>query len=185
MDGDDIERDLRAAYGAYEYLRGRELSDRSTTSRLLREGDLGYLARRVSDELGELRGAVAGTHSHGGDVRDDIVLEAYQSLYWLVLLAVAAGDRYDDVRPHEPLARVEVRGATPLPPPAFDARDVGARRSMLARGFAVIGAACRQAGVPVEDAVRRDLRELRSKGYLAAYWAATDKPATLDHRGGA
>ena len=180
-----LERDLRLVYGAYEYLRAHDLSDLSTTSHLLREGNLAYLARRVSDELGELRGAVAGTHGHGGNRRDDVALEAYQSVYWLIVLAVAAGDRYDDLRSHEAPARVDSPAAAPCALPELDARDAGIRRDFMARGFAAIGAACRQAGVPVEDAVRRDLRELRSKDYLAAYWGATDGPATADRRGDA
>ncbi len=181
-----LERNLRLVYGAYVYLRAHDLSDQSTTSRLLRAGDLAYLAGRAADELDELRGAVAGTHSHGGEQHDDVVLEAYQSLYWLIALAVAAGDQYDDLRPHEPLARADdSHTAAAFVPPAFDARDAGTRRDMLARGFAAIGAACRQAGVPVGDVARRDLRELRAKGYLAPYWDATDGPATAERHGGA
>src|ERR687884_543984 len=112
--GDTLERDLRAIYGAYEYLRDHDLAAASTTSRLLRERDLAYLARRARDEMEELRGAVAGTHAHGGG-RTDIVLEAYQTLYWLLLLAVAAGDRYDDVRPHEMRAPDLPAGCSTVP----------------------------------------------------------------------
>ncbi len=109
-----LERDLRAVYGAYAYLRNHDLARVSTTSRLLREADLAQLARRVRDELDELRGVIDGTHGHGHG-RDDVVLEAYQSLYWLTVLAVAAGDTYDDVRPHTALEREE-----PSPPAHAD-----------------------------------------------------------------
>src|SRR5207248_10202289 len=68
--GDTLERDLRAIYGAYEYLRAHDLAAVSTTSRLLHECDLAYLARRARDEMEELRGAVAGTHGHGGGRAD-------------------------------------------------------------------------------------------------------------------
>ncbi len=174
MDNDDLERDLRLVYGAYEYLRAHDLAGRSTTSRLLRAGDLVYLAGRSSDELRELEGTVAGTHGHRGG-RDDIVLEAYQSLYWLMLLAVAAGDRYDDLRPHVPLTRADVHAALSLRDDAA-VQDAGTRRELRAHGFARVGAACRHAGVPVEEAVRRDLRELRAKGYLDPYWGQADGP---------
>jgi len=174
MSTDDLERDLRLVYGAYEYLHAHDLAGRSTTSRLLREGDLVSLARRAAGEVGELRGAVAGTHGHGGG-RDDIVLEAYQSFYWLTLLAVAAGDRYDDVRPHENLASIDGRDAhdgRPIEMP--DYRDSADRRDFLRAGFASVAGLCRRAGVPVAEAARRDLDELRGKDYLAPYWGQAD-----------
>jgi len=54
--GDTLERDLRAIYGAYEYLREHDLAAASTTSRLLHECDLAYLARRARDEMEHLQG---------------------------------------------------------------------------------------------------------------------------------
>jgi len=130
-----IERDLRAAYGAYAYLRGHDLARVSTTSRMLREADLARLARRVRDELDELRGVIDGTHGHGHG-RDDVVLEAYQSLHWLTVLAVAAGDTYDDVLPHTALEHGQPSPPTPLPhagegsstqpsPPTYADRSLG------------------------------------------------------------
>ncbi len=176
---DNLERELRAIYGAYEYLRAHDLTAVSTTSRLLHEGNLTYLAGRVRDELAELRGAVAGTHGHGGG-RDDIVLEAYQATYWLIVLAVAAGERYDDVAPHLALSQGSLpdrdeQGDWPgLPQGATPTR----RREALRQGFAVVGRLCRAAGVSVDEAVRRDTAELRARPYLTPYWAARDA-----HRG--
>lgn len=167
-----IERALRAAYGAYEYLRDHDLAATSTTSRLLRQRDLAWLARRGRDELDELRGAVAGTHGHGGG-RDDIVLEAYQALYWLTLLAVAAGDRYEEIGAHEMLTHLPDGYAEPgdaAPADASDLRDAGERRRVIQTGLAVLAAQCRLAGIDCHDAVRRDLAELRSRPYLAPYW---------------
>ena len=181
MVGDTLERGLRAIYGAYEYLREHDLAAVSTTSRLLHERDLAYLARRARDEMEELRGAVAGTHAHGGG-RADIVLEAYQTLYWLLLLAVAAGDRYDDVRPHEMLAPGPHIERTPashpidveleLLPHVSDPRQ---RQQALREGVALVAGQCHTAGVAVEAAVQRDLAELRSRPYLAPYWGAYDR----------
>jgi hypothetical protein len=179
--GDTLERDLRAIYGAYEYLRKHDLATVSTTSRLLHERDLAYLARRARDEMEELRGAIEGTHGHGGG-RADIVLEAYQTLYWLLLLAVAAGDRYDDVRPHEMLAlgphverstashpfEVEIALLPQVPNPR-------ARQQALREGLANVAGQCHTAGVAIEAAVQRDLAELRSRPYLAPYWDACDR----------
>lgn len=172
---DALERDLRAIYGAYLYLREHDLSAVSTTSRLLRSGDLRALAQRAREEAGELRGALAGTHGHGGG-RDDIVLEAYQTLYWLIALAVAAGDRYDDLRPHEVLAPEQAAGAASeasrdwlsLEP---DWSDPPLRRQALRAGFADVAACCRAAGVAPAEPLSRDAAELRAKLYLAPYWS--------------
>src|SRR5436309_2903492 len=138
---DTLERELRAIYGAYEYLRDQDLAAASTTSRLLHGRDLTYLAQRARDEMDELRGAIAGTHGHGGG-HDDIVLEAYQTLYWLLLLAVAAGDRYDDIRPHEMLAPGPHAGCTTAPlrlwidaPPRVS--DPPQRQQALRAGLAI------------------------------------------------
>ncbi len=194
-----IERDLRAVYGAYAYLRNHDLSSVSTTSRALREADLARLAHRVRDELDELRGVIDGTHGHGHG-RDDVVLEAYQSLYWLTVLAVAAGDTYDDVRPHtvlehgQPSSPTPLPGAratlTPAPSPArgrgeqrdaddagledLDSADPMRRRQAIRRGAAYMADLCGRAGVTVDEPIARDLSELRARSYLAPYWEAMD-----------
>ena len=168
-----LERDLRTLYGAYAYLRTHDLSAVSTTARLLRQGDLALLAGRVRDELEELRGAVAGTHGHGGG-RDDVVLEAYQSLYWLIVLAVAAGDDYETLRPHEVLAMPVSAGAATraawIEPVPDALRDAARRRQALRDGLTCLASQCHEAGVEVAEAVRRDLRELHAKPYLEPFW---------------
>ncbi len=195
-----IERDLRAIYGAYAYLRDHDLARVSTTSRLLRDADLARLAYRVRDELDELRGVIDGTHGHGHG-RDDAVLEAYQSLYWLTVLAVAAGDTYDDIRPHTALeqpsppthANPSLGSAEPTAQPALPVRGRGEqsvagateledlhsadpmrRRQAIRRGAAQIADLCEQAGVAVAEPIARDLSELRARSYLAPYWEAMD-----------
>jgi hypothetical protein len=109
------------------------------------------------------------------------VLEAYQTLYWLLLLAVAAGDRYDDVRPHEVLAPGPHVGRTTashafgveiaLLPQVPDPRQ---RQQALRERLAILTEQCHIAGVAVEAPVQRDLAELRSRPYLAPYWDAHD-----------
>jgi hypothetical protein len=174
-----LERELRAIYGAYEYLRDHDLAAVSTTSRLLHERDLTYLAQRARDEMDELRGAITGTHGHGGG-HNDIVLEAYQTLYWLLLLAVAAGDRYDDVRPHEMLASDPHVGCITVPHRVWIASlprvsDQPHRQTALGEGIASVAGLCHKAGLAVEAAVQRDLAELRARPYLAPYWVARDR----------
>ena len=140
---------LRAVYGAYVYLHTHDLAAISTTSRLLHAGDSGVLAGRVRDEMAELHGAVDGTHGHGGG-RDDIVLEAYQALYWLMVLAVAGGEDYEDIRPHEALTAREAQDTTWtwLEEPA------SRRRQALRDGFARVARACSRGGVDVAEAAR-------------------------------
>jgi hypothetical protein len=108
------------------------------------------------------------------------VLEAYQTLYWLLLLAVAAGDRYDDVRPHEMLAPDLPAGCITRPHRLWiDAlhgvADQPQRQQALREGLALVAGECRTAGVAVEAAIQRDLAELRSRPYLAPYWDACDR----------
>lgn len=177
---DSLDRTLRGIYGAYQYLHAHDLTDVSTTSQLLHARDLAFLARRAYDELDELRDTLAGTHGHGHG-RDDVVLEAYQSLYWLLLLAVAAGDSYDDIRAHEVLTMDESSGssvsADELRTLSWHADPSQPRdRWWLVRaGLARVAAQCRAAGIDVFEAVRRDERELRAKPYLGPYWSARDR----------
>lgn len=172
-----LERELRAVYGAYLYLYTHDLAAISTTARLLHAGDSALLARRVRDEMAELHGAVDGTHSHSGG-RDDIVLEAYQTLYWLMVLAVAEEMDYDDIRPHDLLAAPAgtddaVIGIHDWP--RWEETAGGDRKAHALRdGFAIVGQECRRGGIDPTEAVRRDLAELRARPYLAPYWAAYD-----------
>jgi len=168
-----LARELRAIYGAYEYLREHDLTAVSSTSRLLHERDLDALGRRAHDEMAELRGVIAGSHGHGGG-RDHVVLEAYQVMYWLTILAVAAGDGFDDVRPDEALAIPPSSGAATEQSWAGnmdDWYDPPHRRAALRAGLAAVAALCATAGVAIDLPVQRDAAELRSKPYLSSYWA--------------
>jgi phosphoribosyl-AMP cyclohydrolase/phosphoribosyl-ATP pyrophosphohydrolase len=111
--GTGIERDVNAAlefslrklYNVYQYLRDRDLSEQSNTSRLLQEsmepasGTTGYLLSRLADELEELVEVQSGEHVHAGR-QPDTILEASQVGYWLMLLAVSRNLSYDDFMPH-------------------------------------------------------------------------------------
>lgn len=169
--------DLRANCGAYEFLREHDLGAVSSTSRLLRAGDLAFLMGRAQAEIEELRGTIAGTHGHGGG-QEDIVLEASQSIYWLLLVAVAAGDRLDDLglRHDLFLPGADAGGSMPeLILPAPDVLDNPAeRRALVRRALELVVALCRQAGVEPLRAIRRDTMELRTRPYLAPYWSTWD-----------
>jgi len=172
-EGSGLAADLRAVYGAYQFLRGHDLAAVSATSRRLREADLPALAARLRDEVGELRGVIAGTHGHGGG-GDDVVLEASQCLYWTFVLAVAAGDAYDDLSPHLALTgATHDAGATTVPDDAVDLTDPSTRRETLRAVLSTVGALCRQRGVDPHAAVARDRADLHTRPYLDAYWASS------------
>jgi phosphoribosyl-AMP cyclohydrolase len=100
-----LESDLRKLYDVYLFLRDRDLSEQSNTSRLLHEslepasGTAGYLLSRLADEMQELLGVLSGEHVHAGK-QQDTILEGSQVGYWLMLLAASHRLRYDDFIPH-------------------------------------------------------------------------------------
>ena len=188
LDEDDALRSVSARqvnldlwYGAYEYLRDHDLSDVSTTSRLLRSAKPRF-EDRLADELVELIGVLRGTHSHT-DVHADVVLEASQSLYWLGLIS----------------ARQRIAAQDWLAPLTGLRTTVGAERAIetlllcaeywgefaterepddplrLTAGTAIaIADAVRTAGVGLDAIFTADLAELRSKPYLAPYFSAAE-----------
>lgn len=173
---DDLESLMRRVYGAYHYLMTHDLIAESTTSRLLHDPQPEYLAARVNDEIGELAGAVAGTHRHGGGA-DDVILEASQALYWSFLLAVGADDAYDALAPHRVFMESDSRGVREDEKdetrPTLSSRhllDQAGRRQFLDEALGRIRTLSRRAEVPVIEAVRRDMADLQSKPYLADYW---------------
>jgi hypothetical protein len=155
-----FERAVRELYAAYERLRDDDHTATSATSALLhrpdREAAASHALRRGLDELGELRGVVAGTHRHrGGDA--DVILEAGQVQYWAMVAAVAAGCPYDAWRPHEIwLAEPGTTRAEPVPPADAIVDDC--------KGLILAAAdQCREAGVDPARVVAADLAAMRAK----------------------
>jgi phosphoribosyl-AMP cyclohydrolase len=103
--GSALESRLRKLYDVYLFLRDRDLSEQSNTSRLLHEsmepasGTAGYLLSRLADEMQELLGVLSGEHVHAGR-QQDAILEGSQVGYWLMLLAASHRLRYEDFMPH-------------------------------------------------------------------------------------
>ena len=101
-----LESAMRALYDVYLYLRDRDLSEESNTSRLLHEsfdpesGTRRYLLARLADELQELAEVQSGEHTHAGR-EPDTILEGSQVGYWLMLLAATYKLSYDEILPHE------------------------------------------------------------------------------------
>ena len=192
-----LEEATRALFGAYAHLRDQDLAAVSSTSGRLR-GAGGDLAPRVADELQELAGALDGSHVHHG--RDqDVPLEAGQVLYWLMLVALRAGATWEQVRPDRALATAdgaagqggEGRAGRAGPSAETVARvlradaaawalasPAGAVAARCHATIALVGQACRAASVDPLAVAEADLVELRTRPYLAAYFAGpADPPA--------
>lgn len=171
-------RDVDLWYGAYEYLRDNDLSDLSTTSRLLHAAKP-RLEDRLADELVELVGVLRGTHRHEG-FADDVTLEASQCLYWLALTSVR---RLFDVGPWLlPLARKKASSDIEQVIEALvlaaeywgehvDEREPRQPMELMTATAIAIADAVRVSRVDLEAVLLRDLDELRSKPYLVDYFA--------------
>lgn len=171
--------DLALWFGAYEYLRDHDLSDVSTTSRLLRE-PRPRLEDRLADELVELAGVLRGVHAHATP-EEDVILEASQCLYWLALIAVRQGS---GVGPWlQPLARTTasvdvdravetlILGAEYWGEHATDREPD--KPAEVTTGTAIsIADAVRAMRVDLESVLARDMASLRSKPYLEPYFAS-------------
>lgn len=171
-------------FGAYRYLHGHDFSPKSRTSQLLRQDD-DEVSSRLADELAELAGAILGTHRHV-DRRSDIALEASQVLYWLLLRCIRYGIEWEMLRPDRALD-VEMDSGD-LSPQLFadlirkradELRDQVIEDAAPERAAAdahatlhLVAQACAANGVLPRSLVERDLAELRTRPYLAAYFEA-------------
>jgi phosphoribosyl-AMP cyclohydrolase len=168
--------------GAYEYLRDHDLSAESSTSRRLRPGSP-PVDRRIADELRELAGVIEGSHRHG-DRSDDLRLEASQVLYWVAVAAMRDGIPWERLRPDIALATNEDSLSTGSAAKLLrrDADDwdsgvTGERSSRLHATVALVGQACRSVDLDPSELIERDLRDLRSRPYLAPYFEAHEAAA--------
>lgn len=163
--GDDaLERDLRALYTAYEWLRDSEEHPDSGTARRLHAPDARATAEqsvaRGREELEELRGVLAGTHRHQGGAAD-VILEASQVEYWALLAAVAPGYSYDEWQPH--LAWRSGGQSSTVPEDESLQAVHHAIPQQCASLLIAAGALCRAAGVDPAQVVAADLAAMRAK----------------------
>jgi phosphoribosyl-AMP cyclohydrolase len=158
-------------YRAYEYLRDHDLEAISGTSRRLRQPDLAVLQQRASDELAELAGVLAGTHSHTTP-REDAILEGRQVCYWLCLLAAAARMPYAAFSPDAALQAGYESGATLDGATLADftqrptSQEPAALLATIHAGLRLVGGTCRALGIPLLTLAERELTELQEKSYL-------------------
>ena len=174
---DPLGEATRRQFGAYAFLRDQDLTSESETSRRLRRPDQRF-GSRVADELRELAGVLVGEHRHAGQERD-VLLEASQVIYWLLLESLRSGVTWMALRPDRALATVD----TQLPA-ATVARLLRAEADRWSQSgpdhldiaaaahatLSLVAQACVSGGVDPLAAVQFDLAELQSRSYLAPYF---------------
>jgi phosphoribosyl-AMP cyclohydrolase len=162
---------LEHMLGAYAWLRDQPNIPNSGTSRLL-HGDGPDPLARLREEWSELLGVLDGTHRHTS-YAEDALLEAYQVLYWTAVHQVMAGSM-DGATASTAMLSGYVEHNDPRAA-SRRALQTGNRDERVHRLWYALGAACRVAGIAPGTVVQRDLEELRSKPYLAAYFGRRGK----------
>lgn len=174
---DPLAEATRRQFGAYAYLRDQDLSSQSETSRRLRHPDQNSRSR-VADELRELAGVLDGEHRHAGRERD-VLLEASQVIYWLLVESLRDGASWMTLRPDRALATVDAQlpagtvirllraEADRWSETACERPDVVAAAHVA---LSLVGQACVSVGLDPLAAVHADLAELESRPYLAPYF---------------
>lgn len=175
----------RLWWSAYVELARASYREHSATSRLLNAAE-DRVTSRIADELRELAGALDRSHHHQ-DVEADVLLEAGQVCYWTVLRCIRDGVSWKDVRPDRALAPLASDDVAPVPTTAALIRQLAGtwaggthqEMSVLAHEtMASVARACALVGIEPGAAIRADLGELRSRPYLADFFAARDaRPA--------
>ncbi len=171
-DGLGLEGLSRTWWGAYEWLRDHDLETESGTSRLLRNADTSVI-HRIQDELTELAGVLDGTHLHTNQ-RDDFLLESSQCLYWIAVSAIGMDLRFEEIRPDRQLdvqdASVNAEVASRVlraEAKVLDSMSTGVATHLIR----IIAECARTLGIDPRELLERDLAELRSRPYLAAFFA--------------
>jgi phosphoribosyl-AMP cyclohydrolase len=160
--------------GAFEFLRDRDLTEVSSTSRRLR--DRINVDNRIADELRELAGVIDGSHLHRGQP-EDAMLEGSQVLYWIAVAAVQNGHGWTDLRPDIALRTADDQISAGVIAWLLQADSVHWQRTndndRVARFRAtmeLVAQAVAVAGVKPDDLIAADLADLRSKPYLNEYF---------------
>jgi phosphoribosyl-AMP cyclohydrolase len=176
-DVDPLAELTREQFGAYAYLRDNDLTAQSGTSRRLMSSEE-KVNVRIADELRELAGVLDGSHRHG-DWQDDVVLEASQVIYWVVLEALRSGVTWAQLRPDRALATAEEDLDSGAVARLLRADAGGWMNQDLASGdiaahahatLALVAQTCRGAGIDPLAVIESDLAELRSRPYLAPFF---------------
>ncbi|HEU5369524.1 MAG TPA: phosphoribosyl-AMP cyclohydrolase [Ktedonobacterales bacterium] len=174
---DPLAESFRRIYRAYEYMRDHNLEAVSGTSRRLRHPDQPWLRQRAAQELGELAGVLAGTHTHTSPT-DDTILEGRQVCYWLLARAVAEHLPFEEVTPHALLrAGFETGEAVTEAAAELFALEERPLLDDLRAGLYLVGGACAKQGVSLLALAEAELADLAQKSYLAPdFWEKTTTP---------
>ena len=167
----------RRQFGAYAYLRDHDLTSESETSRRLRDSHQNFRSR-IADELRELVGVLNGEHRHAGP-EHDVLLEASQVIYWLLLESLRNRITWMTLRPDRALATVDDRlpvatvGRLLFAAANRWSEDMRANPDIAAAvhaSMSLVGQACVSAGLDPLAAIQFDIAELESRAYLAPYF---------------
>jgi phosphoribosyl-AMP cyclohydrolase len=159
-------------YGAYRFLSEHDLHEVSATSARLKDPTF-RPALRVADELRELAGVLNETHRHG-EMRSDALLEGTQVLYWLALTAVELGLTWHEIRPDRALETSDQeldRASVAKMLLAEADRSEFASAASIHAAMALVAQACAAMSVTARELLEAELAELKSKPYLASYFA--------------
>jgi phosphoribosyl-AMP cyclohydrolase len=184
VDGDSLATVTKDQFAAYEFLRDHDLSAVSATSARLNDAN-SAIGHRIADELRELAGVLDGSHRHHS-LADDLVLEASQVIYWVLLDVIGNHVSWDQLRPDRALVTAEdnVPQATVARLLRAEAEhwltEVDHPPSAAARAhaaLALVGQGLRTGGVDPLQPIETDLAELRSRPYLAPHFAGGERTA--------
>jgi phosphoribosyl-AMP cyclohydrolase len=174
---DSLAEATRRQFGAYAYLRDHDLTSESKTSRRLRDSHQNF-RRRIADELRELAGVLNGEHRHAGP-EHDLLLEASQVIYWLLLESLRNRITWMTLRPDRALATVDALlpvatvGRLLLAEANRWSEDMRANLDVAAAvhaSMSLVGQACVSAGLDPLAVIQFDIAELESRAYLAPYF---------------
>jgi phosphoribosyl-AMP cyclohydrolase len=174
---DSLAEATRRQFGAYAYLRDHDLTPESETSRRLRDS-LQNFRSRIADELRELAGVLGGEHRHAGP-EHDVLLEASQVIYWLLLESLRNRITWMTLRPDRALATVDAQLPVAtvrrllLAQAGRWSEDMRAHPDTAAAVHAtmsLVGQACVSAGLDPLAVIQFDVAELESRAYLAPYF---------------
>lgn len=157
---------------AYEWLRDHDFVKQSGTSKLLRSTGESVVSR-IQDELKELAGVLDGSHIHENQ-HDDAILEASQCCYWIALESIKAGLKWVDVRPDRAIdvqeASVDAQTASSILRAEAMALN-GMSTGVAAHLFQTVAESVRTLDIDPRAVIESDLDALRSRSYLASYFA--------------
>lgn len=167
----------RRWWSAYEWLRDRDLTSDSGTSRRL-HSQRDEITPRIADEMRELAGVLDGTHQHES-LQDDLRLESGQVFYWIACAGVWHGYTWEQVRPDRAL---DISGETfassatlakLLRARATEVSDIVSwpEAALLHDSLALVATCLRANGLNPLDVINADLDDLAEKSYLPDFSA--------------